>query len=257
MAQDDAYTLLERKVDAIRGSCKTGDERKVIDEVFDRQTLLTIYGMMIDGLIDSVEYPISTGKEGNVFLVRDKKGRDLAMKIFRTSNATFKRIAKYIEGDPRFRGISGNRRKVIYAWTSKEYRNLQRYTEAGLRVPRALAHDKNCLLMEFIGEGGVPAPKLKDADFDAQEVYATVVSFLKEGYCKARLIHGDLSEYNILYQKKEAVIIDCGQAVTVEHYNAVEILERDVVNINRFFRNRGVKVIDHKELLNSIMEEEG
>jgi len=111
--------------------------------------------------------------------------------------------------------------------------------------------------MEFIGEGGVPAPKLKDADFDAQEVYATVVSFLKEGYCKARLIHGDLSEYNILYQKKEAVIIDCGQAVTVEHYNAVEILERDVVNINRFFRNRGVKVIDHKELLNSIMEEEG
>ncbi len=257
MPQKDVYSLLERKVDALRGSSRTGEERKVIDEVFDRQTLLVIYGLMTAELIDTVEYPISTGKEGNVFLAIDPEGGDLALKIFRTSNSTFKRIAKYIEGDPRFRGISGSRRKTIYAWTGKEYRNLQRYRDAGLRVPEPLAHDKNCLVMEFIGEDGVSAPKLKDADIeDVQKTYQEVSAFLRDGYRKARLVHGDLSEYNILYHEGEAVVIDCGQAMTADHYNAREILERDIVNVNRFFRHRGAEVEDDKEMLESMTEEE-
>lgn len=257
MAQKDVYSLLERKVDALRGSNKTGEERKVIDEVFDRQTLLTIYGLMTSEIIDTVEYPISTGKEGNVFLAYDPEGGELALKIFRTTNSTFKRIARYIEGDPRFRGISGNRRKVIYAWTGKEYRNLQRYLDAGVDVPEPIAHDKNCLVMEFIGEDGVSSPKLKDADIeDVQETYEEVRSFLWDGYREAHLVHGDLSEYNILYHEGHAVMIDCGQAMTADHYNAKEILERDIVNVNRFFRLRGAKVEDDKELLDSIMEDE-
>ncbi len=257
MPQKDVYSLLERKVDALRGSSRTGDERKVVDEVFDRQTLMVIYGLMTAELIDTVEYPISTGKEGNVFLAIDAEGGDLALKIFRTSNSTFKRIAKYIEGDPRFRGISGSRRKTIYSWTGKEYRNLQRYRDAGLRVPEPLAHEKNCLVMEFIGDGGVSAPKLKDVDVeDVQKTYNEVAAFLRDGYRKARLVHGDLSEYNILYHRGEAVVIDCGQAMTADHYNAIEILERDIVNVNRFFRLRGAEVEGDKEMLGSITEEE-
>jgi len=129
------YAHLERHVDALKTN-KTGDERQTVDEVFDNQTLMTIYDFMTSGVIESVHYPISTGKEGNVFFATDEDGEPFALKIFRTSTSTFKRVAKYIEGDPRFKGITGNRRKLIYAWTNKEYRNLQRYYDAG--IPTAL-----------------------------------------------------------------------------------------------------------------------
>ena len=80
-------------------------------------------------------------------------------------------------------------------------------------------------------------------------VYKDVVSFIVDGYRKAHLVHGDLSEYNILLHKNKPVLIDCGQALTADHFNAKEFLMRDITNINRFFRNKGIDVIDNDELL--------
>ncbi|MBR2347649.1 MAG: serine protein kinase RIO, partial [Candidatus Methanomethylophilaceae archaeon] len=101
---EEAYAYLERHVDALKTN-RTGDERQTDGEVFDKRTLLTIYDFMTSGYVDAVHYPISTGKEGNVFFATDEEGEMMALKIFRTSTSTFKRVAKYVEGDPRFRVV--------------------------------------------------------------------------------------------------------------------------------------------------------
>ncbi|MBQ7701388.1 MAG: serine protein kinase RIO [Candidatus Methanomethylophilaceae archaeon] len=246
---DEKYAYLERHVDALKTN-RTGDERQTDAEVFDKQTLLVIYDFMTAGYIDSVHYTISTGKEGNVFFITDEDDQPFALKIFRTSTSTFKSWAKYIEGDPRFKGITGNRRKLIYAWTNKEYRNLQRYKENGIRVPEPIEFEKNCLLMEYIGDKNGPAPQLKDAVLKRPNMtYKECVSFIVDGYKKAHLVHGDLSEYNILMWKDKPVLIDCGQALTADHFNSKDFLKRDIANVNRFFRHRDVDIIDDEEIL--------
>ena len=105
---EEEYAYLEKRIDALKTD-RTGDERQTEAEVFDRKTLMTIYGFMKKGLLDKVHYPISTGKEGNVFYSTDAEGAPVALKIYRTSTSTFKKVSKYIEGDPRFRGTTGNR----------------------------------------------------------------------------------------------------------------------------------------------------
>ena len=246
---EEAYAYLERRVDALKTN-KTGDEKQTDAEVFDRKTLMTIYGFMTDGYIDAVHYPISTGKEGNVFYATDKDGEPMALKIFRTSTSTFKRVAKYVEGDPRFRGVTGNRWKLIYAWVNKEFKNLDRYCEAEIPVPEPITFNKNCLLMEYIGNETGPAPQLKDVVLDdPDDTYEEVLSFIIDGWQEAHLVHGDLSEYNILMTDDGPVMIDVGQAMTSDHYNAKELLERDVRNINRFFRNRGADVWTDAEVI--------
>jgi RIO kinase 1 len=254
MVQKDAYEALEHKIMALRENSRTGDERKTLDEVFDRDTLMGIYKLMTDGYIDTIQYPISTGKEGNVFAVQNDQGKLFALKVYRTSNATFNRISRYIEGDKRFKGIAGSRRKVIYAWASKEFRNLQRLKDAGVRVPSPIRYHRNMLVMEYIGNRKGPAPLLRNVTLDDPEkVYATVVEYMRRGYQEAELVHADLSEYNILYYRKRPIVIDVGQSVLTEHVNAKDFLLRDIDNVNRYFHSLEVKVMDRDEVLNVVM----
>ncbi len=212
---------------------------------------------MTAGYVDSVHFTISTGKEGNVFYVTDEDGKPFALKIFRTSTSTFKRVSKYIEGDPRFKGLTGSRRKIIYAWTNKEYRNLQRYYENGIRVPEPIEYQKNCLLMEYIGDKTGPAPLLKDAVLKKPNmVYKECINFIVNGFKKAHLVHGDLSEYNVLIWKDKPILIDCGQSLTADHFNSKEFLQRDIKNVNRFFAKKEVDLIDENEILAKALEEE-
>lgn len=251
MSYDEKYAYLEARVDALKTN-KTGDERQTVDEVFDKQTLMTLYDMMTSGIIDSVRYPIATGKEGNVFYATDPDGDPVALKIFRTSTSTFKRVGKYIEGDPRFKGLSGNRRKLIHAWANKEFRNLQRYYDAEIPVPEPITCSKNCLVMEYIGDESGPAPQLRDVVLEEPtEIYDEVVAFIIDGWQEAHLVHGDMSEYNILMYDGEPILIDCGQAMTADHFNSKELLKRDINNVNRFFKNRGADIIK----MEVIMEE--
>ena len=245
---DEQYAYLEQRIDALKTN-KTGDERQTEGEVFDRKTLMTIYTFMKRGLIDKVHYPISTGKEGNVFYATDEDGDPVALKIYRMSTSTFKRVGKYIEGDPRFKGIAGNRGKFIYTWAAKEFRNLDRYYEAGLPVPEPIANDKNCLIMEYIGTPERAAPQLKDVVLEnPTETYDEIISFIIDGWRDAHLVHGDLSEYNILMSDEGPIVIDVGQSMTSDFFNAKELLDRDIVNINRFFKNRGADIIDPEKI---------
>ena len=114
----------------------------------------------------------------------------------------------------------------------------------------------------IIGDENGPCPQLREVVLDdPTETYDEVVSFIIDGWQEAHLVHGDLSEYNILMQDGQPIMIDVGQAMTSDHFNARELLERDIRNINRFFKNRGADIIEDatilEETLNGKDEEDG
>jgi RIO kinase 1 len=254
---DDDFVRLERQVHDLkltRSLERSSEGRKVVDEVFDRRTMLSIYKLMKIGLVDQLDFPISTGKEANVFRVSDEDGEHYALKIFRTTNASFNSISKYIEGDSRFKGLTGSKYKLIMAWCIKEFKNLSRAMEAKIKVPEPIRFQDNMLLMQYLGTEEMPAPSLKQIELeDPVGFYKDVVSMMGKAYRKAELVHGDLSEYNILLHEGSPYIIDWGQAMTTEHPNHMDFLKRDIVNVNRFFRSWDVKVLDDEAMLKKIV----
>jgi RIO kinase 1 len=243
------HNKFERVIDGWRIRNKDSNDRKTFGEVFDRENLMRVYKLFSDGVIDRLEYPVSTGKEGNVFCARSGDGELLAVKIFRTSTATYKDMAKYVEGDPRFKGLMTNRRKLINAWALKEYRNLERMHEHKVRVPKPVTYNKNMVVMEFIGSEEGPAPMMRNVALeDPEEVSRTLMDYVKVLYTKALLVHGDLSEYNVLMKGDEPVVIDVGQSVLLKHPLAEEMLDRDVANVARYFRKYGLSIDVAEEL---------
>jgi RIO kinase 1 len=88
---------------------------------------------------------------------------------------------------------------------------------------------------------------------DPEKVYKTLVEYVKRAYQKAELVHGDLSEYNVLMRDGEPVVIDCGQALLTEHPNAIDFLKRDVENLNRYFRGLGVDVMESESMIKMVV----
>ncbi len=234
--------FLETRVDALKHRDKDRTEiRRTSSEIFDEHTLMLLYKLLSDGAFDTLEFPISTGKEANIF--RGTKGdRFVAVKIYRVATATFKTFGKYIIGDPRFRSIGKDHRSLISLWAKKEYKNLTRLTEAGIRVPRPIVCRDNVLVMEYIGQPDAAAPMLRDAGLDPkgiERVRQEVLNFFDQSYNRAGLVHGDLSEYNILIDGKKTVFIDMAQAVVLEHPMAQELFVRDLKNMAAWFRKKG------------------
>jgi len=217
---------------------KKKEIQKTYSEVFDKQTLLSLTKMISDKTIDFVDFPISTGKEANVFRAK-KDSKYLALKIYRTSTAVFKDLTKYIVGDPRFRNVK--KKNIVYIWARKEYKNLKKLSELGVRVPAPVACRDNILVMEYIGTESTPAPMLKNVEIkNPEKTFKTIIGYMKKAY-KGGIVHGDMSEYNILMHKRP-VIIDVGQAVVLEHPLSNELLERDVRNITKYFRKFDINV---------------
>jgi RIO kinase 1 len=105
--------------------------------------------------------------------------------------------------------------------------------------------------MSYLGEHEIPYPQLKHADIkDPAGTYATIVNYIDILYKKAELVHGDLSEFNILFGD-QPYFIDMGQSVTRDHPRAYQFLMRDIRNINRFFKNR-CEVRNDVEIFNAI-----
>ncbi|MGQ0536112.1 MAG: serine protein kinase RIO [Methanobacteriota archaeon] len=240
---EDVHDRVRRARDAI--SDELGRDTET--EVFDRPTLTALWKLVSQGVLETLDYPVSTGKEANVFHGTGPESEHLAVKIFRVNTATFRSHLSYIEGDPRFSGAKGNRREIVSTWTQKEFRNLAKMTEVGVRVPLPIAYHANVLVMEFIGDEGTPAPLLQSVAEvpDAAEVYRRLLASVKTLWRKADLVHADLSEFNIMVKDRpeadlEYVIIDVGQAVMKRHPQAEEFLRRDLRNLVRFFGKHGV-----------------
>jgi RIO kinase 1 len=252
---DRIESNFDREVERLGIRIKDMDQLKVRDDVFDEVTLMALYKLVHKGWITAIGGSISTGKEANVFF-GERGDKDLAIKIYRIRTANFNAMSEYIIGDRRFTGIKRTKKDLIFTWTRKEFSNLKRATDARLAVPMPLVWDRNILLMEFLGEDERPYPQLRGVELENPAgVYTEILSFMKNLYQEAGLVHADLSEFNILYGK-HLYVIDMGQAVTPDHPRAQFFLARDISNINRYFRGF-CTVRDEKEIFTEITGKKG
>jgi RIO kinase 1 len=230
-------------------------ERATVEEVFDQATLMVIYEFLNSGVLYEVHGVVNAGKEARVYWGKNKEGKDLAVKVYLTASAEFRKgMLKYIEGDYRFKGVKRDTRSMIFAWAQKEFRNLEQAYRAKVRVPEPVAVKNNVLVMEFIGKDGVNAPSLKEqAPDDPEKVYGVLLTFLERLYRKADLVHGDLSEYNVMVWKGKPVVFDVAQAVPTSHPMAAFFLRRDLTNVSRFFSRLGVKVLSVEEAYKKVV----
>ena len=230
--------------DALQGVMGRGRfewvDRRVFDQVFDRSTLLALHKLMQQGEIETIDYPIARGKEAHVFHATSSVGGPLAVKIFHTTNAVFKGLSKYIDGDPRFSGLSRRHRELVNIWVRKEFRNLKRMRKSGLRVPEPLMNLKNVLVMQFIGDEESASPRLKDVRVEnPSEVYQDLLEMAAVIWQECDLVHADFSEYNVLWHEGSPWVIDAGQAVTTRHPSAREFLVRDVTRLTEWYGRQG------------------
>lgn len=253
---DDSRKFEERMLRSERENRflrKDSDQRKVIEEVFDRATLVAVEELVRRGQIADLNGVVAAGKEARVYYAINPGGKPVAAKIYLTASAEFKKRLGYIAGDRRFGRLPTNSRETINLWVRKEFRNLQTAAEAGVRVPVPTGFYKNILVMEYIGEPPRPAPTFAETEVD-QKDYEWTFATIARLYGKAHLVHADLSEFNIFKWGSERVLFDMGSAVLNSHPQAAEFLKRDVSNMVRFFRKRGIFQKDAEAWLEDLIE---
>lgn len=244
----------------------------------DVRTRLLLYKLISNGLLDQINGVISTGKEalilhatidprqlsaanggggvdgttasvaGGVLLASSLPTQleccNCAMKVFKTTLNDFKQRDRYIKDDYRFKdrfNVRFSRQNnfiIINMWAEKEWHNLIRIKNAGIRCPSGLWLKNHILMMTMIGNDCIPAEKLKHANLTVPEwelVYEEMVNIMYRLYNQAKLVHADLNEYNILWHDGHCWLIDVAQAVEPQHPNALQFLMNDcrnIVNVN-------------------------
>lgn len=201
-----------------------------------------------DGLIDDVVRPLMSGKEAAVFVVRCGAELRCAKVYKEAKKRSFRHASEYQEGrkvrnsrDARAmaRGSKYGKREAEEAWQNAEVSALFRLASAGVRVPKPYDFIDGVLLMELVtDDDGDVAPRLNDVDLtpeEAREYHTFMIGEVVKMLC-AGLVHGDLSEFNVLLGPDGPVIIDLPQAVEAGVNNhAFTMLERDVGNMSAFF----------------------
>merc|ERR1711990_902497 len=240
---------------------KDKSQRATTEQVLDPRTRLILQKMLQRQLLKEIHGCISTGKEANVYHAMTESGEHRALKVYKTSILVFKDRAKYMTGEFRWQKYcKGNPRKMVATWAEKEMRNLGRLNSASIPSPRPLELRSHVILMEFIGDDGIPAKLLKDCVSSISKIskwisyYVEVVKHMRTMYQVCKLVHGDLSEFNILLHKGVLYIIDVSQSVEHDHPFALDFLRFDCRNINLFFSKQKVKVPSVRELFEFIVE---
>ena len=225
---------------------KPKEEFKTWGDVFDQFTQRTVYRLITRGHFEGLESPISIGKESNVFSAIKKDGTRVMVKIYRLETCDFNRMYDYIKDDPRFLSIKKGKRNIVFSWVQREYRNLLKARQANVSIPTPLTFFNHVLVLEFIGDDGNIAPKLKDEiPKNKKEFFDKIIANMKKLH-KAGFVHADLSAFNILNYNEKPVFIDFSQCITLESSRANEYLERDIRNICIFFKKIGLKIDEAK-----------
>jgi RIO kinase 1 len=204
--------------------------------------------LLAEGLIDSVVRQLKSGKEADVYVVRCGE-ETCAAKIYKEAHKrSFRQAVDYTENrkvrnSRQARAMAKRttfgRQQQEAAWQSAEVDALYRLAAAGVRVPRPLNFFEGVLLMELVTDAqGSAAPRLNDVEFSAEQARAHHATLLREvvRMLGAGVVHGDLSEFNILLAADGPVIIDLPQAIDAAGNNhAQRMLLRDVENLRGFF----------------------
>ncbi|OXB54181.1 hypothetical protein ASZ78_015112 [Callipepla squamata] len=225
-------TEKSRQKEADMYRVKDKSDRATVEQVLDPRTRMILFKMLSRGVISEINGCISTGKEANVYHATTANGENRAIKIYKTSILMFKDRDKYVSGEFRL-------------------------NTAQIPCPEPIMLRSHVLLMGFIGKGDRPAPLLKNAqlsDSKVRELYLQIIQYMRRMYQDARLVHADLSEFNMLYHSGDVYIIDVSQAVEHDHPHALEFLRKDCANVNGFFQKHNVAVMTVRELFEFITD---
>lgn len=241
---------------------KTNDksDRATSEQVLDPRTRMILLQLINRGTIHTINGVLSTGKEANVYhALSDSAAAEPALhraiKVYKTAILVFKDRDRYVSGEHRFRNgyNKGSNRAMVKVWAEKEMRNLKRLWTAGIPCPEPLYLRLHVLVMGFIGDKkGWPAPRLRDAPVEDEKtwdaLYLELLGLMRDMYQKCRLVHADLSEYNVLYHQKRLWIIDVSQSVEHDHPRSPEFLRMDIKNVGDFFRRKGVETVSERRV---------
>jgi RIO kinase 1 len=241
------------------------DDRATMEQVLDPRTRMILFKLLSRGFLEKVDGCLSTGKEANVYYAKAGKQKptaaesmtseakststdntaepeervvtEYAIKIYKTSILVFKDRDKYVSGEHRWRKgyCKSNPRKMVKVWAEKEMRNYRRIYQAGIPTPQPVLLKSHVLLMEFLGQDGWPSPRLKDVTLSEKrlrEAYVQTVKIMRHMYHRCKLVHGDLSEYNLLWHDNQVYVIDVSQSVETDHPSALDFLRKDAANVN-------------------------
>lgn len=281
---DDQISSLSKHAAKIRldggfgGSQKTHgkdkSDRATSEQVLDPRTRMILLQMINRGIVSEVNGCLSTGKEANVYgalsiPTSDEETQAIhrAIKVYKTSILVFKDRDRYVSGEHRFKsGYSkGNNRAMVKVWAEKEFRNLKRLHLAGIPCPEPIYLRLHVLVMGFLGDKkGWAAPRLRDVELSGDDVdeqwrllYLQLIGLMRRMYQTCKLVHADLSEYNVLYHQKKLFIIDVSQSVEHDHPRSLEFLRMDVKNVSDFFKRKNVDVLSEQTIFNFITNHSG
>ena len=207
-----------------------------------------IVPLVEDGIVDRVIRQLMSGKEATVYIVQCGDEIRCAKVYKEVNQRSFHQAVNYTEGRREKnsrkarameKGTRFGRKEQEAAWQNTEVDALYKLGAAGVRVPRAYGFYEGVLLMELLTDAdGAPAPRLNDLELSEQQARAFHAMLIKQVVLMlcAGVVHGDLSEFNILVDSDGPVIIDLPQAVdAAANNNASRILERDVANLANYF----------------------
>jgi len=243
----------------LRGATPKDQEDLTTEEVL----LAGLDPLIKDEWITDVVRPIKSGKEAVVYLCRAHPSveRDLvAAKIYRPhERRAFRKDGVYQQGRERgsrpdaraMRSLSrktrGGQVRKFHAWISHEMKTLEALHAGGADVPEPVHRQGTVILMEYIGDAEHPAPVLVNLPLEAataDRLYGEILGSV-ELFLKHHRVHADLSAYNMLLWEDRLVIIDFPQAVDPRYNDdAFDLLVRDVTNVNDFFVDHGIEVVD-------------
>lgn len=251
------------------------NDRATTEQCLDPRTRLILFKLISRGVLEEIDGCLSTGKEANVYYAKAGKAAitatkatdgnaagitEFAIKIFKTSILVFKDRDKYVAGEHRWRKgyCKSNPRKMVKVWAEKEMRNYRRLHAAGIPCPAPILLKSHVLLMEFLGTNGWCSPRLKDANLKEKrlrEAYVQTIFIMRHMFQRCKLVHGDLSEYNLLWHNQEIYVIDVSQSVESDHPSALDFLRKDASNVNDYFSKAGgLNVMTTRQLFEFIIE---
>jgi len=259
---------------------KTGDrsDRATSEQVLDPRTMKILLQLINRNVVSEVNGCMSTGKEANVYhanaTIEDSSSEHAArqtlqraIKVYKTSIMVFKDRDKYMTGEYRFRNgyNKGSNRDIVKVWAEKEMRNLKRIHASGIPSPQPIDQKSNVLVMEFLGtRKGRPAPRLRDIVFEDADAsprwrsaYLQTLGYMRIMYQKCRLVHADLSEYNMLYHDHKVWIIDVSQSVEHDHPRSLEFLRMDIKNVTDFFVRKYVDCLSEQTAFGFVVSATG